>query len=516
MIAPASKPRLPGTILDASGSPVRRAQFNAAGYGSDYIASQNDRFRKLYGGMESRVEDDMLNQRQRVAIISYLRRSIRNNPVMAALARTYAETIGSPIIHSTSDDEAYNDARESFLDTTFDRIMQPQGYDLQAFMRILCVEELIAGEWFLIEQPDGTVQFIPSELCGSPDAGKRKNEFLGIVYDNNGYITHYRFGVRIRYNNGMPSKISYAEQDGAKFYPASRVIHGGEPMRVEEGRYSPKLSAAIPAIQDLDDIVNAKVQQIKNQSAFAMVFKKNYDPALFAEMLSAASRDSDLQGSLIEQAASRNNYQDIQVGTIYHAEVGEDLQMVQPSFQSADFDDFQFGRLQAICATISFPAEEVVMGYRRSSYSSARADKLRLSRTVANAQKRAKSLLYRLSKTATEWGVVQNILPERPQDIYKLRFDFPQVREIDEQRHANTLVSLYNNGLITKGKITAEQGELGSDVDDELINEAIERVKKLKERAETEGLDFNLVASMIAGAKNIQPAQLDPTVDNDI
>jgi len=80
---------LPGQILDANGREIKRsAQFNAAGFGSDYIASQNDRFRKLYGGMDSRTEDDMLSQRQRVAIISYLRRSIRNNPVLAALART--------------------------------------------------------------------------------------------------------------------------------------------------------------------------------------------------------------------------------------------------------------------------------------------------------------------------------------------------------------------------------------------------------------------------------------------
>jgi len=309
----------------------------------------------------------------------------------------------------------------------------------------------------------------------------------------------------------MPSRISYEKSDGAKIYPAERVIHGGEPSRVEECRFSPKLAPAIPAIQDLDDIINAKVQQVKNQSAFAMVFKKNYDPTLFAEMLGASSTDADTQAALLEQAAARNDYQDIRVGSIYHAEVGEDLDMVQPHFQSADFDDFQFGRLQAICSVISFPAEEVIMGYRRSSYSSARADKLRMARTVQLQQRRVTQLLYRLSKTATDYGIITGELEDRPDDMFKLRFDFPAVREIDEQKHANTLVNLYNNGLISKGKITAERGELAGDVDDDIVNEAIEKAKYLKQRAEDEDLDINLITSLMAGGKNIVNT---PQVDN--
>src|SRR6056297_3630528 len=229
----ASAPMRGTVILDSRGKP---AQFNAAGSASSYVASNNDRFRTFYGGTSSLTETDMLSQDQRVSIISYLRRSLRNNPLLAAIARTYAETIGTPTVHCVTEDEEYNDQREKYLNEYGDRIMQPYGQDLRTFSSILSIEELIAGEWFLIEQPDGTVQFIPSELCGSPTASqKQENEQQGIIYWKDGRIRAYRFGVRLNKNsNFMQSRISYRIKDGAQIIPAARVIHGGEPIRVEE------------------------------------------------------------------------------------------------------------------------------------------------------------------------------------------------------------------------------------------------------------------------------------------
>lgn len=481
------KNKLPqrGQILNHKGEPFK------LGY---YDASKDSLNRKLFWGHRTTPspESEMLPQGDRLKIISYLRRSIRNNSVIAALCRQYALTIGTPRMRALGSDPLYNDVKERLLEKLFKKIGYGNGWTLQKLLYVINIEELIAGECFVVFTEEGELQLIESELCGSPKE-KPDSEVDGIKYNSAGNPVKYRFGSWVK--RGGQSEISYEKEDST-FVNAEYVFHFGSPSRIQERRYSPKLSAAIPLIHDLQTITDAKVQSIKIQSAFSLAITKNGDASVYAQMMADNSTATISADQAFEMYNARTSYQDVQSGQVLYLENGESIQPISSNFQSQDFDAFQLTLLDRICAVIGIPPEEVIIGYRKSNYSSARADKLRWKMSIDYIREDKEIFLDRLQR----WLVDLNSdkLPVRGEkEADDVLFNWPVVPSIDEQKEAQAKIALYQAGMRSMSQIANEDGLFSDQIQAEIIYEAGERVRMMKAKAEELGVSVADIAAQM-------------------
>jgi capsid protein len=462
------------TILDSRGQPMKY-------FVGEYEASRNTRERKLHGTWDynTRPETEMLPFTDRKKIISYLRRSLRNNPVVAALAFRYALAIGSPTVHAITTDGGFNDEKERALERRLRSIMHGCGWSWHRMNKIISVETLIAGEVFAVEVDD-KIQLIPSELCGSP-AKPDENEFDGIIYDETGVPLFYRFGVRKQTTNqGQSSVVSFEEKDGAQLIPAEFVSHIGSPMRIEERRFSPILSSVIAQIQNLDDIIKAKVTTVKNQSAMSMFFTKNFDPGMFAESSALSSTVEQNGGTILAQSVARSSYQDIKNGSIMYGEVGEDVKLIEPSLNAQDFSSFALMLLDQICAPTGLFPEEVLVGYRNSNYSSARADRIRLTDVLKDIRREREVFCDRVIERQTAIAVDSGEIPIEGDGIADISYGWPVVREIDETKHVLAQGTALANGSKSLDDVCAENGKFADQVQQQVVRSAVRWAKNVR------------------------------------
>jgi lambda family phage portal protein len=400
-----------------------------------YVSAQTNRFRDYTNIPASPLtEAAMLPQWERNVIVSRLRHLVRNDPYVAAMVNTFAVHIGNSTLRSKTTEATFNDLVERvWLDWSDD--CEVTGLSLPEVEEIIYLELLVAGELFFLKLTDGRVQIIPSEYVFSP-ADAPENEVQGIQYDGVGSATAYRIGYR------DPKGQLRA---GETTVPAAQVIHLFKKDRAEMGRGVPWLAAALPAIQDLAELVQAKVQAVKAQSFISAVVTSNN------------TSDMPTLADGFDSAGARSRYATLKNGTIIYLEPGEDIKTVQAAFQSTDFNEFVLSRLRAIGATIQMPLELFIEGFRDSNYSSARATNLIWGRKVKAIRRLVE---HRVLEPLAAWVIERARAAKalKPPADYdgEFAFGWPTLPAIDEAKEAQANVMKLAAGLTTYTAIYAE------------------------------------------------------------
>ena len=478
-------------------------------WGHNYEGADNTLMRRMYGYSWSQTESQMLPYNDRVKVIAWLRNAMRNNPIVAGILRRYTLGVGTPSPRISYADTDTNDKIERFLESKFENLRFGVSSYAATFHRLISVaqtESVIGGECFAVFMRNGQIRLIPSEFCGSPkdvyDADGARVEEDGIIYWKSGAIRAYRFGRRI---GGC---ISFDEKHTA-VVPAQFVHHLGTPTRDEEQRYSPKLAPAMCAIQDLKDIMSAKTAQIKAQSCYATVTKKNIAPEIAAELAQSFNSDPDAPdfGDFI---TARTKYKAVTAGMNHYLETGEDIEMIEPKFNASDFTQFAITNCDFICGCLQMPTEEAIIGYRNSNYSSARADKLRWHDAVTDERLMWTSFADKIQYWLIMRGILLGEL-DVPEEIVRERIDwiYPPLREIDETKAAQANISLYDKGLRSKTEIVGRDGRYADEVDRERVLEAVNLIKTAREISAEHGIDAADVMPLLRS----QPAAAAPKVD---
>lgn len=453
---------------------------------SPYHAASDTRFRDFGAGIygtRPRTEAEMLRPYDRARVISRGRLMFRNNPYLAALLKAYAMEIGTPTFRSTArlaDDKKsaeYNDARDRLIHAWAIDCESDHALSLDQVEEIYSYEECIGGELFEVALKDGTIQLIPSELCGSPIAGgafgetlakgafqdgtplpKGATEYDGLVRDTQKKLIGYRFAVR-----GLGGLIDF-EPENSIVIPEKYVWHRYDPDRVEMGRGVPKLAPVLTRLQDVFETSDARNQQVKNAACLSMWITKNIDPYNFSQAMQGAIRGGQLDNAatLATVAAKRSSYQELRAGAIYYGETGEDLKLIEPKLGSADFHEHYIDLLQACAACLDgMPIEIGIEGYRMSSYSSARATGEKWKRNVRRVRSRREQktldpmVLWQTNR-AELFGDLSRIPLEQKKEM---RWGWPAIPEIDGLKTALQNAAELANGSTTLEKILADKNE---------------------------------------------------------
>lgn len=498
----------------------RRAYSSVPGayYWGGYDATKNTVFRELYGDTATRAERDMLPLYDRTLLIAWLRRAMRNDSRVAGILTAYALGVGSPTPHVVYGDTATNDKLEDFLLKKFSDIrygVSSLASSLSAMMQVIIREVLIGGECFVIKMRNGKLRVLPSEYCGSPTQGigdDTGREHDGIIYAPDGSIKAYRFGRR-------ESGAMCYDAAHSVIVPAGFVYHLGAPSRAEEVRYPPRLSAAICTLQDIADLCEYKLNQVKIQSTVAYFVTKNMAPEVAAQLQAFYEDNPDDNGEIDDWAGrmtARTQYQKVNPNSIGYLEVGEDIKSLETKFNSADFDAFLMTNLDFVCNAIGIPVEEALVGYRRSNYSSSRASKIQWRKTVdADREMYSRFVLSVVAwelTLAIASGELQGFeLDEIPAIVDAVQLVYPAIREIDEQKAASADISYVKAGLKSRQDVLAERGMYADDLIKQQVDDAVSMALALKNAAEKSGLSVAEISACLpqnSSAPFTLPAQV--------
>jgi capsid protein len=357
----------PSRELRANDTPSRTIVFSSY-YDATATTKEQD-----YGNFSAIVQEDFyLSSSLRSIALGRLRREASNNPYLAGLVEKYPEAVGYALLRSRSSKREYNIKKERWWKKLAKRITSA-GDSLRTLEAIVKIEMLLAGELFLVTRLDGTVQVIPSEFCGSPaltpivarPGGGR--EVNGILYDQAGNRTHYRFGKITP--GGL---LSYEE---AELVPAEWVIHIFHKKRVHQGRGLPWLLASLRTARDLYEITRSKTKQIKDANAISGFIEKQ-NAAEFLPGMSSPEIDAAGEPKKEERDDPADRVKkdgpiviELKPGTFIALEPGEKIHSLMSQYNATDYKELIMLMLHAMSTPVGLPVELWFSGLGDVNYS---------------------------------------------------------------------------------------------------------------------------------------------------
>lgn len=354
--------------LRANDSPLRTVVFSQY-YDATATSKEQD-----YGNFTAIVQEDFyLSSTLRMIALGRLRREASNNPYLAGLVEKYPEAVGYAQLRSRSSSKKYNEQKERWWKKKIAKRVTLQGDSFRTLEAIVKLEMLLAGEIFLVELLDGTVQVVPSEFCGSPieagtavrtDGGREVN---GIVYNADGVRTHYRFG-----KIGRGGLLTY---EVTELVPAGQVIHIFHKKRVHQGRGLPWLLPSLRTARDLYEITRSKTKQIKDANSISGFIEKQ-NAAEFLKGLDAPEAGSD--GTPVAEATSDPADKvktgapivvELRPGTFIALEPGEKIQSLVSNYNASDYKELIMLMLHAMSTPVGLPVELWFSGLGDVNYS---------------------------------------------------------------------------------------------------------------------------------------------------
>ena len=513
------------------------AQFAAlpAGFGnaSPYHAAQSTRLRQFSGeglfGRRPQHEDTMLKPYDRATIISRGRLMIRNNPWVACIFLAYVQEIGTPTYKSTADlgdvalSAAYNDKRERLLATWATDCETDDDLSLDEVIEIWGYERIIAGELFIVKLFDGSLQLIPSELCGSETTGAVA---AGTTFadgtpvpagtlEKDGLLRLNRRVIGYRFARRDP-ETGAVDFDAEKTTLVRRdyVHHLFDRDRCEQGRGVPQTASILPKLQDLFETGDARSQQVKNAACLSMWITKNMDPYGFAEAMKGAMRGGQVADAVTLKtlAEQRSNYTELKAGAVYVGAVNEDVKLIEPKLGSSDWHEHYIDLAQICCAVLDgLPIEVAFEGFRDSNYSSSRGT---MNKWKRNAKRRRTRMERKLLDPTQLWqtrrlelfGELDVIPAEQREECH---WGWPAIPDIDGTKTAAMNAMELANGSTTLQIICADKGLHADQVITQRVAEKISFIKQLAAQAAAEfGLptDRALAWAMTAAPGSDNPA----------
>lgn len=467
-------------ILDHKGKPYQLSLV--------YDTLNDTKSRKIYGNY-NRIplpENVSINQRERLQVIAFLRRSFRDNPLTSAIVYRFASAVGAPIYKSLSKTIKGKRGETLLYTGTKNIVYGKKDFGWNTLCHILFSELCVAGEIFLVKV-EGKLQLIPSELVGSDEGKPVVGEVDGIKYNKDGDLEYIRVGKYI--NKGNWSELSFKDGDATKI-PGEYVYHLRATSRIDETHGIPLLFPAIKSIVDLYDVIDAKNVSIKNNSIFSAAIKKNIDPAVYTKMLESTNETQYLNDMMLSQS----RYSSFQNGSLLALEVGESIETINPSYNSQDFNDYVKGRVQEICSVLQMPANYII-GWNDASFSSCRMSALQFEDFLGRYRDRSEPFFEWVKNFVLEINDFDN------SEEYALLWK--RLPTADRNKEIAADIMLLNAGLASKEQITKDSAYWAEDLEQQIVDETADKILKIKEKAEEIGVTLEQFIALMPNSAQL-------------
>jgi hypothetical protein len=451
--------------LRATDTPQRTIVFSSY-YDATATTKEQD-----YGNFTAIVQEDFyFSSTLRMIALGRLRREAANNPYLSGLVEKYPEAVGYALLRSRSSDRGYNLKKEKWWKRLAKRFTSA-GDSLRILEAIIKIEMLLAGEIFLVELVDGTVQVIPSEFCGSPGsigAGVKADgtrEVNGIVYDAQGNRVAYRFG---KMNAG--GVLTY---ETSELVPAQFVLHIFHKKRVHQGRGLPWLLASLRTARDLYEITRSKTKQIKDANSISGFIEKQGATGALEGMaapepdattgLPAAEKPSDpadrvkTDGPIVLE---------LKPGMFIALEPGEKIHSLMSQYNATDYKELIMLMLHAMSTPVGLPVELWFSGLGDVNYSGYKGLGVQWNGRRQDVIDFLVSAFYEpLYLWRVGKAVVEGELPANPDgDEETIEFVFRRTPILDDEKEGKSNATKLDSGEIDHAAIWEEQGYCAEEI----------------------------------------------------
>lgn len=333
-----------------------------------------------YGSPRTGVLEDLhFTGSLRQIALGRFRRECRNNPYLAGLSAKYPEAVGTSSLRSRTDSPAYNAAKDLFW-YRWSKHACVDGWTLRRAERVGLIEDLYAGEMFVLLLRSGQIQLLASEFCGSPHGGSRfgDDEINGIVYDANHRPVAYRFGRLTR-----EGRVQFTGRDD-ELVAARHVIHDFDPDRLLLGRGLPRLLPSLHTFRSLYEITRAKTKQIKDANSLSGFIKAGaggsaqdllrglYPKAAAVDdegTATTAAETTDAAADPVGSSAGAPEIFELRPGLFLGLNAGEEAQLMKTEYEATDYKELIMVMLHAGSSPAGLPVELWFSGLGDVNYS---------------------------------------------------------------------------------------------------------------------------------------------------
>ena len=421
-------------IFDHNGNTISNFSYKGA--------RNNPRESDFFSGFSSinQREEKVLNEGERIQLLSNLRNSYRNNIITSAIVDCLQTNIGKVQIQSKTDDEEFNLQKEKLFKNYLQNC-EITNLDLSSCLKLIIQELALAGDCLIVLLKNGKIQLIPSErICSSQNRDLRKpDEISGLRVNKLGAITHFRI---CGYNES-----GNIDKDNGSYILAKDAIFIRNITRIGSLRGIPMLAPAMNALQAIEEVQASYTMKIKVNSLFACAITSNnpYDDRWAMNQMDEAQRSS---------------FTKIEPMSLLMLENGEDIKTIDSSSGIAEVEKYLLYLITFIASPIVGCPEQIT-GFSSATFASSRVTK-----TQANYKfKQYREIMEdQFLKRFVNWKTSKSIkfgdLPEKDYADYvdSTIFNWSYLPVLDKQKEIQMDKMAIENNLASYTEIFAEKG----------------------------------------------------------
>ena len=408
-------------IVDASGRPIIRSNFNGSGPGwpwGNYPELEAGRMgRRLGNWMPSRANVNTLIGASGRTVVARSRYLARNNGYAAGAVDCFAANlVGTGITPGWKLKEGQQELRDQIQDawTAFVEECDYEAItDFYGLQRRIAREVFLGGECFVRKRPrppsSGLQIPLQLELMPAEQLPTERNLWLengnrvrqGIEYADGG------LGPRVAYHfwKVHPGDITQSQNFGQiVVIPADEILHIHDPVECGQIRGLPKLTPSIVALWMLDAYDDAELERKKTAALFSIfIERQDPGPTMFNKLIEGQAQMQGAAGGSGVTAPI-----DLQPGVVHQLLDGEKANVAQPAEVGETYEVFQYRTLTKFCASVGLPYAGVTGDTVRANYGSQRAALLDTRRRMEALQ--FSMVVHQLCRTVAQWFLEAAVL----------------------------------------------------------------------------------------------------------
>jgi lambda family phage portal protein len=384
----------------------------------------------------------------------------RNNPLARAIIQRLVDAvIGKGFsVQSLSANKEWAKQAEAFWNRWYNEEIDVRGMALGTqYDRVVLRAVANDGDIGIIRLDNGQTQLVESERIRTPADKKQNRGYVeGVEIDELGRPVAFH----VADTAGRGPMLGFSKTTAV---PAEHFDLLTNPLhqRVNQTRGEPVLAATITLLEQLDDLMDARVVKNRLEAYISLVFKSSNPAALQQSLINQASAaDPAVAAGYNSGEAQPMKWEP---GSILTTQADEEIKVVGAEGQKQDLDQEVIAFVRMICADIGLPLVLSMFNSADTTYHGFKAE-------IAVAWRgffRWIELMARLKRRLWMWRIGMAIYRgELPlaEDWDRIRIGVPTVPMIDPKAEYEAAALAANQSLSSRRRIVMDL--FGIDIDD--------------------------------------------------
>lgn len=388
-------------------------------------------------------EEKILNEGDRLKLLSNLRNSYRNNIITNTLISTLQTNVGKVQVKSTTGNQDFDTAREEYF-KKWTRDIEITNQSLGNVIKLVIAELALAGDCLIVLLKNGKIQLVPSErICSATNPENRKqDEISGCRINKFGAITHFRICGYDAMGN--------VDRENGTYILAKDAIFIRNQTRIGSIRGIPYLANAVNILQSIEEIHSSYTTKIKVNSLFACAITSN------------SPYDERWSGMANSSEPNRSNFTTLESGSLLMLEDGENITQIDASKGANEVEKFLIYLISFVSAPIVGSIESL-LGFSNASFASSRVTKTQSNfkftqyREMLEDQILRRLFNWKTRKLQKFGDLPDNIEFSDYED--QMRFSWTYLPVLDSEKQSKVDASMIENNLISYTELFAEKGK---------------------------------------------------------